>query len=71
MAEPVKPVIPTEPIPVLGRPKAVQPINKTKLHLTEYLRYIDEKQESWNMNEGDYLEVTEMLKEAFNICINC
>ena len=66
MAEPVKPDIPTGPIPVLGRPKAVQPINKTKLHLTELLRYIDGKQGSWNMNEGEYLEVTEMLKEAFN-----
>ena len=66
MVDPVKPDVPTKPIPVLGRPKAVQPINKTKLHLTELLRYIDEKQESWNMNEGEYLEVTEMLKDAFN-----
>ena len=66
MTESVKPVVPTEPIPVLGRPKAVQPINKTKLHLTELLRYIDEKQDSWNMNEGEYLEVTKMLKDAFN-----
>ena len=66
MSDPVKPDVPTEPIPVLGRPKPVKPINKTKLHLTELLRYIDEKQASWNMNEGEYLEVTEMLKDAFN-----
>jgi len=66
MTEPVKPDVPTKPIPVLGRPKPVQPINKTKLHLTQLLRYIVEKQESWNMNEGEYLEVTEMFKEAFN-----
>ena len=66
MTESVKPVVPTDPIPVLGRPKAVQPINKTKLHLTELLRYINEKQDSWNMNEGEYLEVTKMLKDAFN-----
>ena len=62
-----QPKPPPEPIPVLSdRPKPVQPINKTKLHLTQLLRYIDEKQESWNMNEGEYLEVTEMLKNAFN-----
>ena len=66
MLDSVKPDLPTEPIPVLDRPKPVQPINKTKLHLTQLLRYIDEKQESWNMNEGEYLEVTEMLKDAFN-----
>ena len=66
MPDSVKPVVPTEPTPVLGRPKPVQPINKTKLHLTQLLRYIDEKQEIWNMNEGEYLEVTEILKDAFN-----
>ena len=67
MSSKPKPPKPPDPIPVpLDRPKPVQPINKTKLHLTELLRYIDEKQESWNMNEGEYLEVTEMLKEAFN-----
>ena len=64
--KPNEPVKPKEPIPVQGRPKPVQPINKTKLHLTELLRYIDEKQASWNMNEGEYLKVTEMLKDAFN-----
>ena len=67
MTERVKPKPPKEPIHLsLDRPKPVQPINKTKLHLTQLLRYIDEKQESWNMNEGEYLEVTEMLKNAFN-----
>ena len=64
--KPKEPVKPKEPIPVLGRPKPIQPINKTKLHLTQLLRYIDEKHDSWNMNEGEYLEVTEMLKNAFN-----
>lgn len=64
---PKEPKPPPEPIPVsLDRPKPIQPINKTKLHLTQLLRYIDEKQEVWNMNEGEYLEVTEMLKDAFN-----
>jgi len=65
--KPPQPKPPPEPISVsLDRPKPVQPINKTKLYLTQLLRYIDEKQERWNMNEGEYLEVTEMLKEAFN-----
>ena len=73
MSDSVKPGVPKEPKPPpdpiplsLDRPKPIQPINKTKLHLTQLLRYIDEKQESWNMNEGEYLEVTEMLKNAFN-----
>mgnify|MGYP003985754841 len=64
---PKEPKPPPDPIPVsLDRPKPIQPINKTKLHLTQLLRYIDEKQERWNMNEGEYLEITEMLKDAFN-----
>lgn len=73
MSDFVKPDVPKEPKPPpdpirvsLDRPKPIQPINKTKLHLTQLLRYIDEKQERWNMNEGEYLEVTEMLKDAFN-----
>jgi hypothetical protein len=67
MSEPVKPKPPKPPKkPSLDRPKPVKPINKTKLHLTQLLRYIDEKQAVWNMNEGEYLEVTEMLKDAFN-----
>ena len=43
--KPKEPVKPNEPIPELGRPKPIQPINKTKLHLTQLLRYIVEKQE--------------------------
>ena len=64
---PKEPKPPPDPIPLsLDRPKPIQPINKTKLHLTQLLRYIDEKQEIWNMNEGEYIEVTEMLRDAFN-----
>ena len=67
MSDPVKPKPPKPPTkPSLDRPKPVKQINKTKLHLTQLLRYIDEKQAGWNMNEGEYLEVTEMLKNAFN-----
>lgn len=47
------------------RPQIKCPINKTKTHLTELLRYIDENQSKWSMRDGEYLKVVDMLKVAF------
>ena len=49
----------------MKRPQIKCPINKTKTHLTELLRYIDENQSKWSMSDGEYLKVVDMLKVAF------
>ena len=56
---------PPEGQPLQARPVAVEPINQTKKHLTEFLAMIEEKKSEWNMSEGDYLELTKKLKETF------
>jgi hypothetical protein len=42
-----------------------EPVHPAKTKLTELLHYIEEKRESWNMNEGDYLKISDMMKKIF------
>ena len=57
---------PPEGQPSQTRPIAVEPINQTKKHITEFLAMIEEKQSGWSMPEGDYLELTQKLKVIFD-----
>lgn len=57
---------PPEGQPLQARPVAVEPINPTIKHLTEFLAMIEEKKSEWNMSEGDYLVLTDKLKEIFD-----
>ena len=52
--------------PPSRRPVTVEPVNKTKKKLTEILAFIEEKHETWTMNEGDYLKISDLMKEAFD-----
>ena len=51
--------------PPARRPTTVEPVNETKKKLTEILAFVEEKRETWKMNEGDYLKVSNLMKEAF------
>ena len=62
---PQSPPSPTSPPPENQRPSVHAPLNQTKVHLTELLAFIEEKQSYWDMPEGDYLTITTKLKEAF------
>ena len=48
------------------RPTTVEPVNETKKKLTEMLAFVEEKRETWKMNEGDYLKLSDLMKEAFD-----
>ena len=48
------------------RPVAVEPVNETKKKLTEILAFIEEKRDTWKMNEGDYLKISDLMKQAFD-----
>ncbi len=50
----------------IERPCVNEPLHPAKKKLTELLYFIEEKRESWNMNEGDYLVLTKKLKETFD-----
>jgi len=52
--------------PYIERPRVNEPVHPVKRKLTELLYFIEDKRESWNMNEGDYLELTNKLKETFD-----
>ena len=56
---------PSQSPPSHSRPKPVEPIHPTKRKLTELFAFIDEKKEIWSMNEGDYLKISGIMKEAF------
>jgi len=62
---PQSPPSPPSPPPDNQRPSVHAPLNPTKVHLTELLSLIEEKQSGWNMPEGDYLTITRKLKDAF------
>ena len=49
----------------IERPLVNEPVHPTKTKLTELLYFIEEKRESWNMNEGDYLTISGMMKKVF------
>ena len=51
----------------IERPCVNEPLHPAKKKLAELLYFIEEKRESWNMNEGDYLELTKKLKETFDL----
>lgn len=61
-------VISPEPpdTPSIERPRVNEPVHPVKRKLTELLYFIEDKRESWNMNEGDYLVLTKKLKETFD-----
>lgn len=50
----------------IERPLVNEPLHPAKRKLTELFYFIEDKRESWNMNEGDYLELTKKLKETFD-----
>tara|TARA_B100002019_G_C21271697_1_gene602736 strand:+ start:3173 stop:4306 length:1134 start_codon:yes stop_codon:yes gene_type:complete len=52
--------------PSIERPRVNEPVHPVKRKLTELLYFIEDKRESWNMNEGDYLVLTKKLKETFD-----
>ena len=52
--------------PPAARPVTVEPVNETKKKLTEILALIEDKRETWTMNEGDYLKISDLMKEAFD-----
>ncbi len=52
--------------PSIERPRVNEPLHPAKKKLTELLYFIEDKRESWNMNEGDYLVLTKKLKETFD-----
>ena len=52
--------------PLRQRPATVEPVNETKKKLTEILAFIEEKRDTWKMNEGDYLKISDLMKEAFD-----
>jgi len=52
--------------PPAARPVTVEPVNETKKKLTEILAFVEEKRETWKMNEGDYLKISDLMKEAFD-----
>lgn len=52
--------------PPARRPTTVEPVNETKKKLTEILAFIEEKRDTWEMNEGDYLKISGLMKEAFD-----
>ena len=58
--------LPPSPPPTHSRPIAIQAINPTKKKLTELLAFIEEKQGEWLMKDGDYLKLTEIMKDAFD-----
>ena len=49
----------------IERPTVNEPVHPAKRELTKLLYFIEEKRESWGMNEGDYLEITNMMKNVF------
>ena len=49
----------------IERPIVNEPVHPAKKNLTELLYFIDEKRESWEMNEGDYLKISDMMKKIF------
>lgn len=57
---------PPDHSPPTRRPVVVEPVNETKKKLTEILAFIEEKREIWTMNEGDYLKISGLMKEAFD-----
>lgn len=67
-AEEIQSLIPRPPdsSPPPARPVVVEPVNETKKKLTEILAFVEENRETWNMNEGDYLKLSNLMKEAFN-----
>ena len=52
--------------PPARRPATLEPVNETKKKLTEMLAFVEEKRETWKMNEGDYLKLSNLMKEAFD-----
>jgi hypothetical protein len=50
---------------VIERPQVNEPVHPAKRELTKLLYFIEEKRESWGMNEGHYLEITNMMKKIF------
>ena len=50
----------------IERPLVNEPVHPAKTNLVELLTYIEEKRESWNMNEGDYLKITGMMKLVYD-----
>ena len=60
-----RPQPPNHPPPA-RRPVTVEPVNETKKKLTEILAFIEEKRDTWKMNEGDYLKISDLMKEAFD-----
>ena len=50
----------------IERPLVNEPVNPAKTNLVELLNYIEGKRESWDMNEGDYLIITGMMKKVFD-----
>tara|TARA_B100001287_G_scaffold247039_1_gene225397 strand:+ start:502 stop:1482 length:981 start_codon:yes stop_codon:yes gene_type:complete len=49
----------------IERPIVNEPLHPAKKNLTELLYFIDEKRESWEMNEGEYLKISDMMKKIF------
>jgi hypothetical protein len=49
----------------IERPIVIEPVHPAKKKLTELLYFIEEKRESWDMNEGDYLKISDMMKKVF------
>ncbi len=50
----------------IEQPLVNEPLNTAKTNLVELINYIEGKRESWNMNEGDYLIITGMMKKVFD-----
>lgn len=50
---------------LIERPIVNEPVHPGKKNLIELLYFIEEKRESWEMNEGDYLKISDMMKKVF------
>ena len=61
-----RPQPPNHPPPSARRPVVVEPVNETKKKLTEILAFIEENRENWTMNDGAYLNISGLMKEAFD-----
>jgi hypothetical protein len=52
--------------PPSRRPVIVEPVNETKKKLTEMFAFVEENRETWKMSEGDFLKLSNLMKEAFD-----
>lgn len=43
-----------------------QPINQTKVKLSELYAFIEEKKDKWNMEDGDYIKISDIFKEVYD-----